>query len=324
MSTTLTTAPASAADADPVSVEELQLAWQAVRAGAFRPQLRQSGTDHWPGDHWPGDGGAAGVIAEPLVLVVGAHGWSGTSTTALLIADAAARRGTAVRVVDAAAPARSGFAAAAATEHGLDATGRWRRGSRGPVSVQRLVHPVNRPVAVPAPSDRQDAALTVVDAGWPLPDLLERLDGDPAGWPWLGALMRSAPLVLTARATVPGLRHVEAAVAASSLVRGPGGRVVLALVGPRLPRALTAAAGPAVLAAHRDQLLVTVPDRPALTRAGLTPAPLPRQLQPAGDQLLALTVPVEPAAPIPDQRPRNSLARHPLTQLDTDRKDDLR
>jgi len=302
-----------------VGVDELERAWRAVRAGQF--QAKRRAVDGWVSS---GDG-RPDQIPEPVVLVAGAHGWSGTSTTALLIADAAARRGTAVRLVDAAPPARSGFAAAAATEHGVDETGRWRQGSRGPVSVQRLAHGVEGSAVVPVPPAGQDGTVTVVDTGWPITDLLERLAADPAGRSWLSALARSAPLVLTARATIPGFRHVEAAVEALSAVRGPGGRVVLALLGPRtLPRTLTAAAGPAVQAAQRDQLLVTVPERPALTWAGLTPAPLPRQLQPAGDLLWALTVPVEPPAATSDDRPRRRLGRRLITLLDTDRKDDLR
>ena len=299
-----------------VSVDELERAWRAVRAGQFRARRRAV-------DGWVSGSGGPDLIPAPVVLVVGAHGWSGTSTTALLIADAAARRGTAVRLVDAAAPARSGFAAAAATEHGLDETGRWRQGSRGPVSVQRLAGPVNRPAVVPPPPAGQDGTVTVVDIGWPITDLLEDLDADPAGQYWLGALVRSAPLVLTARATIPGLRLAEVTVEALAAVRVPGGRVVLALLGPRtLPRLLSAST--AVQAAQRDQLLVTVPDRPALTQAGLTPAPLPRQLHPAGDQLLALTLPIEPLAPAADHRPRRRLGLHLISQRDTDRKDALR
>lgn len=311
---TLTSPATGAAEAAPVTVEELQLAWQAVRAGAFRPQPQQGVTDDWPGD-----GGAAGLVGEPLVMVAGAHGWSGTSTTALLIADAAARRGVPVRLVDSAPPDRSGFAAAAATEHGLDQTRQWRQGSRGPVSVQRLAHGVNRPGAVPAPLDARDGTVTVVDSGWPVTDFLQHLEIGH----WLGALIRSAPLVLTARATIPGLRHVEATVAALSAVRDPGSRVVLALLGPRtLPRLLRGSAGAAgaVQAAHRDEVLVTVPDRPAMARAGLTPAPLPRQLHSAADQLLGLTYPVEPVEPRPDQHPR----KHRISRLNTHRKDDQR
>lgn len=304
-----------------VGVDELERAWRAVRAGQFR--AGQFRAERSAVDGWVSGSGGPDLIPAPVVLVAGAHGWSGTSTTALLIADAAARRGTAVRLVDVAAPARSGFAAAAATEHGLDESGRWRQGSRGPVSVQRLAGPVNRPAAVPPPPTGPDGTVTVVDVGWPISDLLEDLDGDPAGRCWLGALLRSAPLVLTARATIPGLRHVDATVDALAAVRVPGARVVLALLGPATrPRLLSAST--AVQGAQREQLLVSVPDRPALTRAGLTPAPLPRQLHPAGDQLLALSLPLKAQAPAAGQRPRRRLGLHLISQFDTDRKDGLR
>lgn len=308
----------------PVSVDELEQAWRAVRAGQFRG--KQGAVD----DGVPSGGGPAPIPA-PVVLVAGAHGWSGTSTAALLIADAAARRGTAVRLVDAAAAPRSGFAAASATEHGLDETGRWRVGSRDGVTVQRLAQDGRRAAAVPVPPAAQDGTCTVVDAGWPLPDLLEDLDAGPDGGHWLGTLLRAAPLVLTARSTVPGLRQVEAAVEALNAVRGPGGRVVLALLGSRrLPRTLTTSAGAAALAAQRDRLLVTVPDRAALAATGLSPAPLPRQLQPAGDQLLALTTHPDAATerwsrpPGSDPGPGMHLIGRLSTQFTIHRKDDQR
>ena len=212
----------------------------------------------------------------------------------------------------------------------MDETGRWRLGSRDGVIVHRLAQDGRRAAAVPVPPAAQDGTCTVVDAGWPYPDLLGDLGAGPSGGHWLGTLLRAAPLVLTARATVPGLRHVEAAVEALNAVRVPGARVVLALLGSRtLPRTSSAGAA-AVLAAHRDQLLVTVPERAALAAAGLTPAALPRQLHPAGDRLLALTThPVEATEPRPraagsDHRPGMHLISRLSTQLTTHRKDDQR
>ena len=70
----------------PVSVDELEQAWRAVRAGQFRG--KQRAVD----DGVPGGGGPAPIPA-PVVLVVGVHGWSGTSTTALLIAGSFRVRG---------------------------------------------------------------------------------------------------------------------------------------------------------------------------------------------------------------------------------------
>jgi hypothetical protein len=113
------------------------------------------------------------------------------------------------------------------------------------------------------------------------------------------------------------------------VVRDPGTTVVLALLGSRsLPRTLTTAAGAAAQAAHRGQLLVTVPDRAALAAAGLTPAPLPRQLHPAGDQLLALTMHPDAAterwSPGLDHRLGMHLISRFSTPLPTHRKDDQR
>lgn len=308
-STTSSTTPPVAADA-PVGIEELEQAWRAVRAGRFRPDRHRSGDN---------SGLVCGpdIISGPLVVVAGAHGWSGTSTTALLIADAVTRRGVRARVVDAAAPARSGFAAAAATEYGVDDSGVWRLGSRGGVSLQRLAHPVRRPDGIPVPLPTEEGTLTVVDAGWPITDLLDHLQGGE-GRHWLTALLRSAQLVLTARATVPGLRHAEATL---QVLDAPGRRIALALVGPRtLPRWLMASAGAAVLTVQREGFLVTVPDRPHLSGAGLTPAPLPRQLHPTGDRLLNLTHPHDQPETPPQRRPKKYLIPH----LNPHRKDDRR
>jgi len=169
------------------------------------------------------------------VTVVGAHGWSSASTTALLLAESAARAGWTVRLVDAADPVQSGLIGAAVTEHGHDQSGHWRRGTRGVAAggrqpgqlrLERLDRAAAAPLAVPAAatSDPGDgpvegavygAALTVVDAGWPLHELL-KLAQDPVGRThWLARLICSSPLVLSARATVPGVQR--AAVAADQL-----------------------------------------------------------------------------------------------------------
>jgi hypothetical protein len=295
-----------------VTVEELALAWRAVRSGQFRTDQQVVSGARATGDD---DRGL-------MLAVVGAHGWSGASTTALLIADAAARRGRAVRVVDVAASARSGFAAAAVTEHGVDETGQWRQGSRGSLVLQRLAQPATRLAAVPAPLPATVGTLTVLDTGWPFTDVFALQQEHPAGRHWLSAVLRCAPLVVTARATIPGLRHAEASMQALARLRAPDAPMVMALLGQgTLPRVLTASAGEAVLAAHRAQLVVAVPDRPRLTRTGLTPAPLPRGLRRPGDQLLALTHPLERQHARSDtQTGRSSL----ISQLTTRRKDDSR
>lgn len=287
------------------TVQELELAWRAVRAGQFRrpqrPELAARDTvEGRRTEEFSGPTGRGQVrLPEPVVVVAGAHGWAGTSTTVLLLAEAAARRGEPARVIDSACPAQSGFVGAAITEHGVDETGQWRIGSRGPVNLQRLAHPTFAAPTVPPPMQAPDGTVSIVDASRPLHDLLKRLvlHDDPAqlaagSRTWLQAALISGPLVLTARACVPGLRHLEQALASLEGGRAPGVPVVIALLGPRtLSRALTAAAGARVRAALEAGRLVTVPERPALTQAGLTPAALPRELQTPAQHLLTLTCP---------------------------------
>lgn len=234
----------------PPTAEELARAWDALRSGQFRgPQVAVSRPARARHTATPllFDLGTAGTrriadtpVPGPVVLVVGAHGWSGASTTALLLAEAAARGGSSARLVDAADPATSGLVGAAVTEHGHDESGEWRRGSRTVqdatgqaryVWLERLGWPTLSAYAVPAAAATGGAAgaaagvpgLTVVDAGRPLTDLL-RLTEDPTGQHhWLAQLLRAAPVVVTARATVAGIQRAGAAAAAIAAVRDPGG-----------------------------------------------------------------------------------------------------
>jgi len=239
------------------TVQELELAWRAVRAGQFRRPQRPkvdardvAGQRRTEAVRGQDDRGRV-RIPEPVVVVTGAHGWAGTSTTVLLLAEAAARRGEPARVIDTASPAQSGFVGAAMTEHGVDETGQWRIGSRGPVNLQRLACPKIAAATALPPMEAADGAVSIIDATWPLHDLLKHLvlpdePGQLAARQrhWLQAALTSSPLVLTARACVPGLRHLEHALESLEGWRAPGSLVVLALLGPRtLPRSLTAAAG---------------------------------------------------------------------------------
>ncbi len=270
---------------------ELERAWRALSAGTFRDQAAV------------GDQGAVGeplaaatVFTGPVVAVAGCHGWAGTSTAALLLADAYARRGTPVRVLDAAPAARSGYSAAAATEHGLDESGRWRLGSRGQVTVHRIAGTlpgVGGVLEVPPPPAVAGDTVTVVDTGWPIADLLAA----GSRTHWLPRLLTQAPLLLTARANVPGLRHAEVTLEALRTLSTPTSRSTppfVLLLGARRGW-LQAATGPLLRAAEHDGRVQLVPERSVLAAAGLTPAPLPRQLHPVGDRLVQLTAPT--AAP---------------------------
>ncbi len=258
---------------------ELERAWRALSAGTFRDQAAV------------GEPPAATVFTGPVVAVAGCHGWAGTSTTVLLLADAYARRGTPVRILDGAPASRSGYSAAAATEHGLDESGRWRLGSRGQVTVHRIAGTlpgVGGVLDVPPPPAVAGDTVTVVDTGWPIADLLAA----GSRTHWLPRLLAHAPLLLTARANVPGLRHAE--VTLEALRTSRSAPPLILLLGARRGW-LQAATGPLLLAAEHDGRVQLVPERSVLAAAGLTPAPLPRQLHPVGDRLVQLTAPT--AAP---------------------------
>ena len=130
-----------------------------------------------------------------------------------------------VRLIDAADPASSGLVGAAVTEHGCDESGQWRCGTRGSavgsgqLRLERLAQRPAEPAAVPAAATTGTVTLTIVDAGWPLAELL-RLAGQRAERRhWLGQLIHGSALVLTARASVPGVQRLAAAAAEVDGVR---------------------------------------------------------------------------------------------------------
>ncbi len=320
------TRPALDFEAAPPTVDELGRAWAAVRAGRFRGDPLQPAR---PARLGP-DGrlaAAAAPLPGAVVTVVGAHGWSGASTTALLLAESAARAGGTVRLVDAADPVQSGLIGAAVTEHGYDQSGQWRRGLRvvrsrahpfGQLRMERLDRPADAPLAVPAAAISDgtgdgtsggtggdvgpggdvggNAVMTVVDAGWPLPDLV-RLAEDPVGQThWLGRLIRSSTLVLTAQATVPGLQRAAAAadqlqgLRSSGPTRTAAPGMVLVLVGAhRLTRLLADVVATTLPAISAEGRLVLVPSPRDFAVQGVTTSDLPKQLTPAGVRLLEMT-----------------------------------
>ena len=276
---------------------ELQRAWRALEAGIFREEIPPTPELGAAANQPPA---VATVFTGPVVVVAGCHGWAGTSTTTLMVAEAYARRGTPVRILDAAPAARSGFPAAAATEHGLDETGRWRLGSRGRVAVHRSAGSPASVLEVPVPPAVTEGTVTVVDAGWPIAALLA-----PSPYAhWLPRSLRHSPLLLAARPSVPGLRHVEVTLE----LLPPSARPHVLLLGARR-RWLQAATGELLLAAERDGRVHLVPEHGDLAAAGLTPGPLPRQLHRVADHLTELTAPDAPhnppvAAPVALAAPR--------------------
>lgn len=202
------------------------------------------------------------------VAVVGAHGGAGASTVAVALADAAAAGGHLVHLVGCGGLAGYGLLAAATVELGVDPTGMWRTGRRGPrVTVDRLITTAAQWPAPPAAS----GVLTVVDA-----------EAGAARAP--ETLATAAAVLLVCRLSVPGVQCAEQ-------LLGPlleHGRPVLvaAVGGGRWPGAVTGATGPLLRRLQADRQVLTVPtDRDLLTH-GPTGRALPRPVSRAGAALL--------------------------------------
>ena len=248
----------------PVGVDELKRAYRAVQAGTFRRGHHLSR----PRPGW--------TPTTPVLSVVGACAGSGASTLALALATAAG----AARVVECASPTAAGLTAAPTAELGLDPGG-WIRGSRGAVFLERPADTMGGPHEVPNPRPSDDDGLVVVDIAWELGTVL-------AGHGWLTDLLEGpGPVVLTAPATVPGLRRLDAALGMLSHALP-----VLALVGTRrrpLPRPVTSALSALSRAHDLTGRVVHVPVETRLRTHGVDSTPLPPTLLRAATEVLTLT-----------------------------------
>jgi hypothetical protein len=256
------------------------------------------------------DGGALSAT----VLVLAAHAGAGASTVALLLSEAAADTAAAPLLIDCADPGSSGLAAASDTELAADDTG-WRHARHGTVRIQRPMQPLASIAALPSPAPRPrldvteaPPALTVVDAGWPLRDVL-------SGPSWLTGLLEAASVVLVCRATVHGIRQTE-----HLLDTLPALKPWVVAIGPRhWPGPVTASCGPRLRAARTDQRLLHLPLDRAVDTTGLDSGPLPKRLQGAGRTLLTHLA-LSGAAPAAPQRPgRSRRARAHVTSERTSR-----
>ena len=224
------------------------------------------------------------------VAVVGAHGGAGASTVALALADAAAAAGRLVQLVSCDRPGRCGLLAAASVELGVDPSGRWRTGRRGPrITVDRLLAAPNRHIGAD-------------QAGWlPLPPAI---DGDPlmivdaaAGAAhdprWLAS---AVAVVAVCRVSVPGVQHLEQLLGPLLDTQlPPGGAignrqrrpVLVAALGPgRWPGPVTSATGPLLRTIKAAGHVVPMPLDRRLATVGPTSNALPRAVTSAGDALL--------------------------------------
>jgi hypothetical protein len=257
-----------------VSVPELQRAWRAVQAGKFRQESPaaaaradavQSSRTWAPGN------------AEQVLPVVGCGGAPGASTIALALASAA---GCSARILECRSGTTSGLAAASTAELGPHPSG-WRRGMRGDVLLERASGLLTRVDEVPLPSvpDRP-LALTVLDLGWDLRHVLDV----PS---WIGEQVKTAGVVVVvARATIPGLLHLETTLSLLGRIRA-----VAAVLGSpcrRWSKAVWQSSGPMTKALDDSGRLIVIPHDSRLAAVGLDSRALPRQLLEAAHAILEL------------------------------------
>ncbi len=203
------------------------------------------------------------------VGVVAAHAGAGASTVALAVADAAAAAGRAAHIVETALPIRSGLVGAANAELGLDASGAWRRGSRGQVTIDRRAGD-DTPTGWPVLAASEDG-LVVIDLGLPRPDSLIQL------------ATSGCRVVVVCRPTVPGVRQAE-----QILTSLTGPVIVAAIGGGKWPGEVTASLGPRLRELRAADAVVTVPADRHLQVAGPTDSPLPKAVTAAGWTALRL------------------------------------
>jgi hypothetical protein len=256
-----------------VAVPELQRAWRAVQAGKFR---QESPAAAGTADVIPNSPTWAPGNAEQVLPVVGCSGASGASTIALALASAARRS---ARILECRGTT-SGLAAASAAELGPHPSG-WRRGIRGDVLLERAGGLLTRVDEVPLPSvpDRP-LALTVLDVGWDLRHVLHVRS-------WIGEQVKTAGVVVVvARATIPGLLHLETTLSLLDQIRA-----VAAVLGSpcrRWSKAVWQSSGPMTKALDDSGRLIVIPHDSRLAAVGLDSRALPRQLLEAADAILEL------------------------------------
>ena len=241
----------------------------------------------------PRDGERPGLLELPSnvtatywLSVVAAHSGAGASTVALAVAEAAAReRAFEVHLVEYFSdPSRSGLAAAAVTELGVDPTGAWRHGQRGGAILHRRATSLHarRSAPLPAPEHLWPTVLSEPPAS-----LARLVVVDLSGAPD-GSLPRGAAVLVVFRVSVPGVR------AAEMLLERLGGDdpprpVVAAGIGPRhWPAAVNASVGTRLSWLRECDRVIDVPSDRRIAVTGVTADPLPKPALTAASRLLSL------------------------------------
>lgn len=217
--------------------------------------------------------------ASPSLLVVAAHAGAGATAVSVALADALAaalsdgtgRSVREVHLVDGAPTERSGM---------LGATGRdmanvgssWRMGRRKAVRVFRPVHSMS-PFDLP-PLPPCGSALVVADSGT---DWRTLTSTSSPLWP----PEEGVELVVVFRATVPGARQVEGALAAL-----PGNPYVVGVGAKRWPPPAAAAFGPRLRSARSQGRVALFPADRHLELNGIDTEPFARPLASAAAELI--------------------------------------
>lgn len=279
MTATTHTAPAAASTDRPVaSLGELQRAWEAVKSGRFRSNVRPAILSSTTTRAAAATSAGEWFPAETVIPIIGAGGSAGATTLALALASASS---VPARVVECCSASASGLASASTAELGPTGSG-WRRGLRDGlhhrILLERAEHSITTATAVPLPTDPdRPVAITFLDCGWDLDHLL-------AGG-WIAELITTAPaLVVAATASVPGMRRLEVAIEVLQATQ-----VIAAVLGPRRKkwgRPVEGCLGPAARALDAVHGLVEIPLDHNLGIHGPTSARLPQQLLNAAAQLL--------------------------------------
>lgn len=244
--------------ANQFDLAEVVAAAKALSEGRFR----QADAHTW---HMP--------TGSAVLMVLGADGGCGATTVALGIAEASAP----ARLIECCTQTQSGLVAAGYAELGEIAG--WLRADREGVRLDRRAD--LDPFAVPAPLPVEDDETVVVDAGHDL-DVVTQT-------PWLNGVLQRAQVVLVCRATVPGMRRLEAKLAALEALGRPAGCALV--IGParkRWPKDVAFTLGRLTRDLETDGALLTVPESSALASRGLDANPLPPELQRVGEHLARL------------------------------------
>ena len=220
--------------------------------------------------------------ARASLLVVAAHAGAGATAVSVALADALGRFDLRVQLIDAAPSERSGMLGA--TDHDMANAGNsWRTGRRSAITVLRPVHTTSPADLPPLPPTESDVVVTDAGTDW------RTLTSEPNPlWP----PGEGTELLVVCRATVPGVRHAEPALAAL-----PGNPFVVGVGARRWPTPVSAAFGPRLGRAVSEGRVGLIPADRRLELNGIDTEPFAKPVAAAAAQLSEVIWPGLSGAP---------------------------